>query len=85
MEKTYVTHTCKNSRLKETDPNYCFNTFIDIDLYDAQSTPPTHKYCPECEAKGFIKKKKTIDPELKQKIKEGRQKYWIDKKQKTAS
>ena len=49
----YVTHTCKNSKLKPTDPNYCDRAFVDEDLHNATSIPPTWKYCPECVKKGF--------------------------------
>ena len=49
-----MTHTCRNSKLKVNDPNYCFNAFVDIDKHNAKNLPPTWKYCPECVAKGFI-------------------------------
>lgn len=52
-EKVYVTHTCRNSKASPKDPNYCDKAFIDIDRYNAQDTPPTWKYCPECVKKGF--------------------------------
>ena len=60
MEKIYVTHTCKNSKLKETDPNYCFNAFVDEYRYNIRSLPPRYKYCPECEKKGFKNKKRIL-------------------------
>lgn len=49
----YVIHICKNSRLKEKDPNYCDRVWIDKDLHNAQDRPVCRKYCPECEKKGF--------------------------------
>mgnify|MGYP003593282864 CR=1 FL=1 len=51
--KMYVVHTCKNSKLKPTDENYCNNCFIDVDKTNCTTHPPTWKYCPECEKKGF--------------------------------
>lgn len=51
--KMYVVHHCKNSKLKPTDENYCNNCFIDIDKTNCTTHPPTWKYCPECEKKGF--------------------------------
>ena len=51
--KIYVVHHCKNSKLKPTDENYCNNCFIDIDKTNCTTHPPTWKYCPECEKKGF--------------------------------
>lgn len=61
-EMCFVTHTCKNSKLKPTDPNYCDNAFVDEDLTKVTNTPPTWKYCPECVEKGFKnpKKKKRV-------------------------
>lgn len=49
----YVTHTCKNSKLNPKDPNYCDRAWVDEALHNATGTPPTWKYCPECEKKGF--------------------------------
>ena len=62
----YVLHTCKNSKLKPSDPNYCFNGWIDEDLHNAKTIPPAWKYCPECVKKGFKNPKrikKTVTPE----------------------
>lgn len=61
----YVTHTCKNSKRKTKDPDYCFNAFVAEDYTNAQCYPPTWRYCPDCEAKGFsneeeLKKKQAI-------------------------
>ena len=49
----YVVHVCRNSKLPPTDPNYCNNCWIDVDKTHATTFPPTWKYCPDCEAKGF--------------------------------
>lgn len=49
----YVVHVCKNSKLGDKEENYCNNCFIDVDKTGATTYPPTWKYCPECEAKGF--------------------------------
>lgn len=49
----WVIHVCKNSKLKPTDENYCNNCWIDVDKTHVTTTPPTYKYCKECEAKGF--------------------------------
>ena len=49
----YVVHVCRNSKLPTDDPNYCNNCWIDVDKTHATTFPPTWKYCPECEAKGF--------------------------------
>lgn len=52
-EKTFVTHTCKNSKLNTGDKNYCFVGFIDEDKHYTTTTPPTWKYCTYCVKKGF--------------------------------
>lgn len=49
----YCIHLCKNSRLKETDPNYCESVFIEEDRENVQDYPSTQLYCPECVKKGF--------------------------------
>lgn len=49
----YVTHTCKNSKLPKNDPNYCDRAFVDEDRTNVKDIPPSWKYCPECEKKGF--------------------------------
>lgn len=49
----YVTHTCRNSKLKPNDPNYCDRAWVDEDLTNVTTTPPTWKYCEECVKKGF--------------------------------
>ena len=49
----FVTHTCKNSKLNPSDPNYCDRAWVDVDKTNVTSVPPTWKYCKECEAKGF--------------------------------
>lgn len=48
----YIAHVCRNSRLKPNDSNYCDRIWVDEDRYNA-SSPPTWKYCSECEMKGF--------------------------------
>lgn len=70
----YVTHTCKNSKLppKSKKPriehdDYCNRAFTDIDKYNAISIPPTWKYCPECEKKGFKNPKTREFKELSEK------------------
>lgn len=46
-QKTYVVHYCKNKQ--------CNNGWIDEDLTNAQSRPPSWKYCEECCTKyGFV-------------------------------
>lgn len=59
-EKIYVTHTCHNSKLDKSDPNYCFNAFVDEDKHHARNQAPTWKYCPECVAKGFVNPERKI-------------------------
>ncbi len=59
----FVVHVCKNSTLKGTynketkeyieHSDYCNNCWIDVDKTNATTYPPTWKYCPECEKKGF--------------------------------
>ena len=49
----FVTHTCKNSKLDPKDENYCNRAFNDVDRTHVTTVPPTYKYCPECEKKGF--------------------------------
>lgn len=49
----YVVHVCKNSKLKPSDKNYCDRAWINEDLHNATSIPPTWKYCEECVKKGF--------------------------------
>ena len=47
MSKNYVLHFCKNKK--------CNNGWIDEDLTNAQSRPPSWKYCEDCCAKyGFV-------------------------------
>jgi hypothetical protein len=79
-EMIYVMHVCKNSKLKTTDPNYCDRAWVDEDLHNAKSIPPTWKYCEECVKKGFKnpkRKKCTRTPEqieaFKQRMKEYRE------------
>ena len=59
-EPLYVTHTCKNSKLKENNPNYCFKAFVDVDVHNSRSLPPTWKYCPDCVKKGFKNTKRKV-------------------------
>ena len=49
-DHTYVTHTCKNKK--------CGRAFVDVDLYNAQSAPPSWKYCKSCVKEGFENVKK---------------------------
>ena len=42
----YVIHFCHNKK--------CNNSWIDKDLTNVKSRPPSWKYCPECETKGFV-------------------------------
>ena len=51
--KVYVIHVCRNSKLKPSDPNFCDRAWIDVDKTKVKDIPPTWKYCPECEKKGF--------------------------------
>ena len=63
-EPKYVSHTCKNIKLKPiTDskrkkisehPDYCDRAFHDLDLKNSTSKSPDWKYCPQCVAKGFV-------------------------------
>ena len=47
MSDNYVVHFCKN-------PD-CNNAWLDLDLTNAQTRPPSWKYCPECcEKYGFV-------------------------------
>jgi hypothetical protein len=39
-KKAYVIHFCKNKE--------CNNAWIDLDLTNAQTRPPSWKYCKEC-------------------------------------
>jgi hypothetical protein len=81
----YVTHTCKNSKLKSTDPNYCDNAWIDIDRTHATTLPPTYLYCPECVKKGFKNPKTrqvTRTPEQIEKFKQRMKEYRDNKKRK---
>ena len=62
----YVTHTCKNSKLKPSDPNCCDRAWVDEDKTNVHDYPPTWKYCPECVKKGFKnpkRRKSTKTPE----------------------
>ena len=63
-EPKYVSHTCKNIKLKPiTDskrkkisehPDSCDRAFMDLDLKNSVSKSPDRKYCPQCVAKGFV-------------------------------
>lgn len=44
----YVMHFCRNSRLSERNKNYCNNGWIDKDLTNVSTNPPSWKYCYEC-------------------------------------
>ena len=79
----YITHTCKNSKLKPSDPNYCDMAWVDVDKTHATCTPPTWKYCPQCEAKGFKNPKTrqvTRTPEQIEKFKQRMKEYRERKK-----
>ena len=47
----YVMHFCRNSRLSERNKNYCNNGWIDKDLTNVSTNPPSWKYCKDCAAK----------------------------------
>lgn len=87
--RIYITHTCKNSKLKPTvagkgknkiitpHPDYCDRAFVDVDKYNSQS-PPTWKYCAECVAKGFKNpktRKSTKTPEQIEAFKQRMKEY----------
>lgn len=79
----YVTHTCKNSKLKPTDPNYCNRAWVEEDLHNATSMPPTWKYCSDCEAKGFKnskRRKSSKTPEQIEAFKKRMEEYRKNKK-----
>ncbi len=74
----YVIHFCKNTRLKPTDKNYCNNCFVDTDKTHVTTIPPSWKYCPECETKGFKNpktRKITRTPEQIEAFKQRMQEY----------
>lgn len=74
----YVVHICRNSKRPTDDPNYCNNCWIDVDKTHATTYPPTWKYCPQCEAKGFKNPKTrnvTRTPEQIQAFKERMAQY----------
>ena len=88
MNDVYVTHTCKNSKLPPKQngnkklgipriehDDYCFRAFTDIDKFNAISNPPTWKYCPECEKKGFKNPKQRIIKEPTEKQLIAREKF----------
>jgi len=65
----YCIHICKNSRLPETDPNYCDKVFIEEDRENAQDYPSSQIYCPECVKKGFKNKhRKKLTEEQRKEI-----------------
>ena len=81
----YVVHVCRNSKLPSDDPNYCNNCWIDVDKTHATTFPPTWKYCPDCEAKGFKNPKTrnvTKTPEQIQAFKERMAQYRKMRKEK---
>lgn len=51
----YVAHDCKNDD--------CNNRWLDVDLYNAQCTPPKWRYCADCKAKGFVEEKNALKVE----------------------
>lgn len=63
MSDTYVVHFCKNKD--------CNNAWLDLDLTNAQSRPPSWKYCSECcEKYGYVNpptppKRKNYEQRLK--------------------
>ena len=64
----YVIHLCKNSH---SSTDYCDRVWIDEDRTNAESYPPTWKYCPECEKKGFKNpKRKNLTDEQRAKLAE---------------
>lgn len=72
----FVVHHCKNTRLSEKHVDYCNNCFIDRDLTNVKTHPPTWKYCPECVAKGFKNpktRKETMPEEVLEALSRGRE------------
>jgi hypothetical protein len=65
VEKVYVTHTCKNSRLNPDDTDFCDRAFMEIDYHNVKDTPPTYLYCPECVKKGFKNPSRSKKKEIK--------------------
>lgn len=62
-EKRYVLHICKNTK--------CNNGWIDEDLTNAKSRPPSWKYCGDCCKKyGFINPARPLKKKLSEKQKE---------------
>ena len=62
----YVVHYCCNKN--------CNNAWVDEDLTNAKSLPPTWKYCPECVSKGFVNPEKPpLTEAQKQKLKKMQQ------------
>ena len=58
----YVVHYCHNK--------HCNNCWLDEDLTNAKSLPPTWKYCLECVSKGFVNPEKPpLTDTQKQKLK----------------
>lgn len=63
----YIAHVCVNSKLppiqkgidgkeKIDHPDYCERGFVDISPCSSSIGEQCWKYCPECEAKGFVSK-----------------------------
>lgn len=69
----YVTHTCRNSKLKPSNPNYCDRAWVDEDITHVVNTPPTWKYCEECVAKGFKNKRRRKSTKTPEQIEAFRQ------------
>lgn len=48
-DRLFVTHTCRNPK--------CERAFMDYDVSNAQSFPPSSKYCLSCQLEGLEQKK----------------------------
>jgi|GEM_PF-3658757 len=65
-----IAHVCLNSKLPKKHKDYCNGGFVDIAPSHKTCSLQCWKYCPECEAKGFLVIKKYLkNPE---RIKQGK-------------
>ena len=67
MARNYVVHFCKNKD--------CNNAWMDIDLHNAKTVPPSWKYCRECCKKmgiDFDNQKMEINEESIKNLKKGK-------------
>lgn len=68
-EKYYIAHLCLNSKLPNTNKDYCYNGFIDIAPQSTTCAVQCWKYCKSCEEKGYpIINEKFVSEEEKLKI-----------------